>query len=184
MLLISTFTGILIGIAGLAYLSTTPAILGSLLFSFGLSIILVQNLYLYTGKIGKFKNKKDIPMMATILIGNFIGAYGFGIILFLFGFSYLAIPIVVTKTSISILLSFFCSICCGIILELAVSSYKETNNIFLVILCVMVFITCGFEHSIANMFFFALSGQPHFGYLAVNILGNSLGAIGTHKFVK
>lgn len=97
-------------------------------------------------------------MMATILIGNFIGAYGFGIILFLFGFSYLAIPIVIAKTSIPILLSFFYSICCGIILELAVSSYKETNNIFLVILCVMVFITCGFEHSIANMFFFALSG--------------------------
>ena len=65
-----------------------------------------------------------------------------------------------------------------------ISSYKETNNIFLVILCVMVFITCGFEHSIANMFFFALSGQPHFIYLIINILGNSLGAIGAHKFVK
>ena len=43
-------------------------------------------------------------------------------------------------------------------METAVYIYKKTHNIFLVALCVAIFILCGFEHCIANMFYYVFAG--------------------------
>ena len=45
---------------------------------------------------------------------------------------------------------------------------------------VMAFILCGFEHCVANMFYFSIAGifsLKVFGYLLIMILGNSIGSI-------
>ena len=83
-------------------------------------------------------------------------------------------------TLISILiLSFFC----GILMYLAVNTYKEVKDIgkyLAVFLGVIVFILCGFEHCIANMYYFSVSSTWSLNtllYLLVMILGNSLGGI-------
>jgi nitrite transporter NirC len=63
---------------------------------------------------------------------------------------------------------------------LAVSVYREGKGISGIFFAVPVFILSGFEHSIANMFYFGASGivsLKAFTYLWTVILGNSIGGM-------
>ncbi|MBO5774393.1 MAG: formate/nitrite transporter family protein, partial [Clostridia bacterium] len=63
---------------------------------------------------------------------------------------------------------------------IAVSLYKEKNTIVGIVFCIPVFILSGFEHSIADMGYFAIAGEwsaVGLGYIWTIILGNSLGAM-------
>lgn len=186
----SILAGIMIGIGGTIYLSLDDKIVGSILFAIGLFIIVVYSFNLYTGKIGYLINnfnKKYIRELIITLIGNFIGTLFVGFIL-----KYTRIYTMISEkaktladiklndTLISILiLSFFC----GILMYLAVNTYKEVKDIgkyLAVFLGVIVFILCGFEHCIANMYYFLVSSTWSLNtllYLLVMILGNSLGGI-------
>lgn len=186
----SILAGIMIGIGGTIYLSLDNKIVGSILFAIGLFIIVVYSFNLYTGKIGYLINnfnKKYIRELIITLIGNFIGTFFVGFIL-----KYTRIYTMISEkaktladiklndTLISILiLSFFC----GILMYLAVNTYKEVKDIgkyLAVFLGVIVFILCGFEHCIANMYYFSVSSTWSLNtllYLLVMILGNSLGGI-------
>lgn len=186
----SILAGIMIGIGGTIYLSLDDKIVGSILFAIGLFIIVVYSFNLYTGKIGYLINnfnKKYIRELIITLIGNFIGTLFVGFIL-----KYTRIYTMISEkaktladiklndTLISILiLSFFC----GMLMYLAVNTYKEVKDIgkyLAVFLGVIVFILCGFEHCIANMYYFSVSSTWSLNtllYLLVMILGNSLGGI-------
>ena len=186
----SILAGIMIGIGGTIYLSLDNKIVGSILFAIGLFIIVVYSFNLYTGKIGYLINnfyKKYIRELIITLIGNFIGTFFVGFIL-----KYTRIYTMISEkaktladiklndTLISVLiLSFFC----GILMYLAVNTYKEVKDIgkyLAVFLGVIVFILCGFEHCIANMYYFSVSSTWSLNtllYLLVMILGNSLGGI-------
>lgn len=186
----SILAGIMIGIGGTIYLSLDDKIVGSILFAIGLFIIVVYSFNLYTGKIGYLINnfnKKYIRELIITLIGNFIGTLFVGFIL-----KYTRIYTMISEkaktladiklndTLISILiLSFFC----GILMYLAVNTYNEVKDIgkyLAVFLGVIVFILCGFEHCIANMYYFSVSSTWSLNtllYLLVMILGNSLGGI-------
>ena len=186
----SILAGIMIGIGGTIYLSLDNKIVGSILFAIGLFIIVVYSFNLYTGKIGYLINnfnKKYIRELIITLIGNFIGTFFVGFVL-RYTRIYTSISdkakglvdIKLNDTLISILiLSFFC----GILMYLAVNTYKEVKDIgkyLAVFLGVIVFILCGFEHCIANMYYFSVSYTWSLNtllYLLVMILGNSLGGI-------
>ena len=84
------------------------------------------------------------------------------------------------KLSDNLLSTFILAIFCGILMSIAVGTFKKLPNILgtlAVFLCVAVFILAGFEHCVANMFFFALSSSPadYLLTLLVAIAGNSLG---------
>ena len=67
----------------------------------------------------------------------------------------------------------------GGMMYLAIDNYNRSRNIVFIILPVMIFILSGFEHSIANMFYFNLAGAysgKAFGCLAVMAAGNGVGA--------
>ena len=186
----SILAGIMIGIGGTIYLSLDNKIVGSILFAIGLFVIVVYSFNLYTGRIGYLINnfnKKYIRELIITLIGNFIGTFFVGFIL-----KYTRIytmisdkaktlaEIKLNDTLISILiLSFFC----GILMYLAVNTYKEVKDIgkyLAVFLGVIVFILCGFEHCIANMYYFSVANIWNLNtllYLLIMILGNSLGGI-------
>ena len=186
----SILAGIMIGIGGTIYLSLDNKIVGSILFAIGLFIIVVYSFNLYTGKIGYLINnfnKKYIRELIITLIGNFIGTFFVGFVL-RYTRIYTSISdkakglvdIKLNDTLISILiLSFFCRI----LMYLAVNTYKEVKDIgkyLAVFLGVIVFILCGFEHCIANMYYFSVSSTWSLNtllYLLVMILGNSLGGI-------
>ena len=72
------------------------------------------------------------------------------------------------------------AVMCGVLMYLAVSTYKEGRGIVGILFCIPVFILSGFEHSIADMFYFAVSGivsLKAFGFLWTVIIGNAVGAL-------
>ena len=70
---------------------------------------------------------------------------------------------------------------CGVLMYMAVSIYRDHNkNIAGILFCIPVFILCGFEHSIADMFYFAASGIVSFKaliFILIIILGNAVGGM-------
>lgn len=174
--------GFLIGIAALMYATIANNILGALLFSFGLIAILTLQLNLFTGKIGSFYfNKNTIKILLITLLGNFIGAFGLGILLSYAG-CYSATTIATAKISKTLIRTAIDAMLCGAMMETAVNCFKKSQNPIIVILCIAVFILSGFEHCIADMFFFGLARMFPIQHIITQILGNSLGAIIIHQF--
>lgn len=186
----SVLAGIMIGIGGTIYLSIDNKVVGASLFGIGLFMIVIYGFNLYTGKIGYLVdnfNFKYIKMLVITLIGNFIGTLFVGYILkftriysLIHDKAKLLVNVKLDDSLISILiLAFFC----GILMYLAVNTYKENKDIskYLgVFLGVIVFILCGFEHCIANMYYFSVANIWNLNtllYLLIMILGNSLGGM-------
>ena len=89
------------------------------------------------------------------------------------------------KLSATPLSAFIMSCACGVMMFLAVDGYKKTKSWLFVILPVMVFILSGFEHCVANMFYFWAADcycLHTFKYLLIMIVGNGVGAIAFNAF--
>lgn len=182
--------GICIGIGGTIYLSLEDKFLGSLLFAIGLFMIVTKEFNLYTGKVG-YIFQKDLSYFLEVLmtlVGNFVGTFFVG---FLLSFTRIYSNISLKATNLwniklndNLLSIFILSCFCGMLMYLAVNGYKEYKDslgkYLAVFLCVMVFILCGFEHSIANMFYLSLNSvitPESFGYLGIMVLGNACGGV-------
>ena len=185
----SIFAGIMIGIAGTVYLRVDNNIVGSFLFSIGLLVICMYGMNLYTGKIGYiFINSFNyIYELLVTIIGNFIGAFLVARLVLLTrfkGVSEKALEIVNLKLNDNLLSIFILSILCGVLMYIAVNNYKKINNDIgkysCIFMCVMVFILCGFEHSVANMYYISVANLLSLKsllYILIMILGNSVGSI-------
>ena len=69
---------------------------------------------------------------------------------------------------------------CGLLIYLAVDIYAKHKTPVGIIFCIPVFILSGYEHSIADMFYFATSGIVSLkacGFIWTVILGNSIGGM-------
>lgn len=187
-LLKSILAGIMIAIGGTVYLSLENKVFGSIFFTIGLFGVVVYSFNLYTGKIGYLINNfnfKYIKELIITLIGNFIGTFFVGFILrYTRIYSLInenAIKIVNVKLSDSIYSILILSFFCGLLMYFAVNGYKEIKDggkYLAIFLGVIVFILCGFEHCIANMYYFTVANAwsfISFKYLLVMILGNSIG---------
>ena len=81
---------------------------------------------------------------------------------------------------------------CGVLVYLAILSYKQFKQVYLkiigIFLAIGLFVFLGFDHCIANMFYFAFAWTYGNGVtylaLAVVTLGNSLGAIALNEGIK
>lgn len=186
----SILAGIMIGIGATAYLSSNNKIIGSILFSIGLFIIVTKELNLFTGKVGYIVNNNLSYMKEVVitLVGNAIGTTLVGLILRFTRIASVIVPeaqrLCEIKLNDNVLSIFILSIFCGILMYLAVNGYKEAKDNFAkyagVFLCVSVFILCGFEHCVANIYYFTTANMWNiktFAYLGIMILGNSLGGV-------
>ena len=186
----SVLAGIMIAVGGTVFLSCESKVTGACLFAIGLFVIVVRGLNLYTGKVGYiFDNKPSylIEVIVTI-IGNFIGTFAVGNLLRLTRayepLSEKAAGMCQIKLDDSVLSIFVLSALCGMLMYLAVNGYRdykhELAKYLSVFLCVIVFILSGFEHSIANMYYFSVAGMwslKAFGYMGIMILGNAVGGV-------
>ncbi|BFK08112.1 formate/nitrite transporter family protein [Faecalimonas umbilicata] len=188
----SIIGGFLIGFGGTVYLNMDNKIVAAFLFGLGLFTIINFELNLYTGKIG-YLSKENWREILLTLIGNFIGTNLFAFLVLqtrLAGkLKEVVAPAVELKLSDNLLSTFILAIFCGILMSIAVGTFKKLPNILgtlAVFLCVAVFILAGFEHCVANMFFFALSSSPadYLLTLLVAIVGNSLGGIAFYRLTK
>lgn len=183
------FAGVMIGIGGTIYLSIDNKIIGSFLFSIGLLMICMYNMNLYTGKIGYIVvNKKSylIELLLT-LIGNFIGTYILAFCMLNSRFNSIsdkAKIICDMKLNDNLISILILSCLCGILMYIAVNNYKKHSTsigkYMGIFMCVMVFILSGFEHSVANMFYFSVANMLSWNsllYILIMVIGNSIGAI-------
>ena len=189
-------TGTLIAVGGIAYLSCDNKYIGSFLFGTGLFVILNFDLALFTGKVGYAVNNKPDYLFDLLIIwlGNFAGTAISALLVLctrISGISEKASALCEIKTSDSpvsiLLLAFFC----GMLMFIAADGYKTISNSagksLTIFLPVVVFILSGFEHCIANMFYFSLAGAwtaKAFGYLLLMSLGNAIGGIFIPTFRK
>lgn len=183
------FAGVMISIGGTAYLAVSNSVIGSLLFSIGLLMICIYGMNLFTGKIGYILVSKIgyvLELLCT-LVGNFIGTYLCGFLIRntrFVSYQERAISISNIKLNDDFVSIFVLSIFCGMLMYIAVNNYKKVENnlgkYLSVVLCVMVFILSGFEHCIANMYYFSVANVwslDTFIMLGVMILGNTFGSI-------
>ena len=181
----SILAGCMIGLAGVVNLSVDNKFLGAFLFSFGLITILAQGLFLYTGKVGTINLSCEWILLPVIIFGNFIGTniIAWGVRFTRFGeiLNQNAQVIVQNKLADSWFSILLLSIGCGIMMYLAVKGWLGNSGSWLiVVLPVMIFILSGFEHSIANMFYFAMAGEyslKAFGYIFIMLIGNAIGSL-------
>ena len=69
---------------------------------------------------------------------------------------------------------------CGVLMYIAVWIYREKKTVLGILFCIPVFVLSGFEHSIADMFYFSLAGlfqAKSLAFLLLVVLGNSLGGM-------
>lgn len=177
--------GICIGIGGTVFLSCDNKIVGSLLFAAGLYMICEHGLNLFTGKVGYLLGKKADYLLdlAVIWLGNLAGT-GFTALCLLCsriaGIGEKAAALCTVKSGDSLLSLFLLAIFCGLLMYAAVEGYKRCRNPLLLFACVSAFILCGFEHCIADMFYYwaagAMSADALLRLLVIT-LGNSLGGV-------
>ena len=197
--LFGIFAGLAIGLGSLTftvvstYLKNTGGmIFASALFSAGLILVCTLGLQLYTGKVGvvfddREKLKENAINLPIMLLGNAIGAFALGIICH---FIFMNIPdvndrilaISVGKTSSTTV--FLQGIFCGALVYIAVYFFKNLQNwgmkIIGIITAVTLFVYCGFQHCIANMFYFGMAFNWNIDMLwnlLIVILTNSVGAL-------
>lgn len=175
----STLAGLLISLGATAFLTVDNKIVGALLFSIGLTAVILLEANLYTGKIGYVNNKTKLIDAAVILILNLLTAAICGLI-FYSAKNNICENLWLNKLTKSWYEFLFDSIGCGICIYLSVELYKKTGSIFVIVLGVLVFILSGFEHCIADIFY--LSASMSFDlksilYILTAIIGNSIGSL-------
>lgn len=194
----SLLAGAIIGMGDIVYVVNDNKILGSFLFSLGLLTILIKGYPLYTGRIGFIQNPADLwnlrSGMLPIILCNFVGIAAVCTIASTTRLDLSAVDAMVqTKVNQSWISALFLSWCCGAMMYFAVNGWRETQKPVMVILPIMFFIMCGFEHCIANYGYFwmwiAADGLSHLPQrimelpagicinLLLMIVGNALGSL-------
>lgn len=177
--------GLIISIGGTVFLSCENRYVGAVLFCVALLCICFRGYSLFTGKVGflpEKHGKEEYSVVFLGLFGNTVGTVLGGLAI------RMALPDLGDKANLlctakltqtvpqTLLRAFFC----GILMYLAVSIYRDQKRITGILFCIPTFILCGFEHSIADMFYFAASGILSFRaflFLLLVICGNAAGAI-------
>ena len=187
--------GILISLGGAVYLAclgfegTVGRFVGAFLFPLALVCICMRGYALYTGKIGLIyeKHKKeDVSLLLLCLLGNAIGTIAFG---YLIAFVFKGTPTDLGETARTLCegkleqgygFGLLRAVFCGLLVYLSIDIYRNNKTVVGILLCIPAFILSGYEHSIADIFYFAASGIASgeaFLYLVMILLGNSIGGL-------
>lgn len=174
--------GILICIGGGIFLNCENRIVGAVLFSIALLCICIRSYNLYTGKICYILANKDFGLLFLGLFGNIISTFAGGKLLAYAvpSMKDVAFNICTGKFSQAMPMTFIRAMFCGMLIYLAVDIYKKEKNIVGILFAIPVFILSGYEHSIADMFYFAASGiisSKVFVFIMIVLLGNSVGGL-------
>lgn len=185
--------GMMIGIGGCVFIGCSlpkynVAWVGAILFAVGLCTIFYFGMDLYTGKVGyAVNNKADyIVYLLAVILGNFIGTLILGFICPSNIAEFASTMFAGKLNNPEWLKIFFKGILCGILMFIAADYYKKEKKFLAALICVPVFILAGFEHSIADMFYFwagflydnsAFAFSDGLLFLLVVILGNAVGGI-------
>ena len=178
----SILAGALIGVGDIALITNDSKIIGAFIFSVALLSIIQLKLPLYTGRIGFVTEKRNFAELFYILVSNI-----FGTVLVCDIYAMIArgntgfVSVAESKFSKPFLSLFLAGVMCNVLIHIAVTAKRE----IITVLCIMAFILCGFEHSIADIGYVALSFKPYYyACWAFVLLGNTAGGIATELLVR
>ena len=189
-LVLGILAGLSISLGGTVFLAVTDKMVGALLFSVGLFCVCAFGFHLFTGKVCYvFDNDRRYALaLPVIWIGNLIGALCTGWLESITrmgpALAEKAAAICETKLDQTALSAFVLAFFCDIMIYIAVEGYKniphETGKYLAILFGVVVFILCGFEHCVANMYYFTIGNAWSWkavGYLLLMTAGNAAGGI-------
>lgn len=171
-------------------------ITASFLFTTGSIFISHWFFYLFTGKIGFLLEKDDDVRTSKAidlgigLLGNILGCMMMGFLIRLAAYDTNELLFVELQKIVNLkmghdwyealILSFFC----GLLIHIGVDGFRRIDNSFgkylVLFLCIGGFTLAGFEHSVANMFFYFLNNSYTWNAvlsLLILIVGNALGGL-------
>ena len=151
-------------------------VLGGVCFSLGLILVVVAGAELFTGNNllvmawaeGCLTTRDVLRDWAIVGAGNFVGAAGLAMIVFLSGYGALnngevartAVQIAMAKCALPFWEAFFRGVLCNVLVCMAVWMAMAGRSVIYkavaIIFPVSAFVAAGFEHSIANMYFIPL----------------------------
>ena len=199
-LLAATFAGLMIGIGGTASLLSAVRIgggfgkfIGGFIFSLGLYVILTYEMKLFTGMVPLIPTMgvKNTWRLSVCFVCNAIGV---GIVAWMV--SYMPIYTEVSQAGSALIgakldmdtwamNAILSGVLCGVLITASVWSLryapqKGLSTTMGVILPIIVFAFCGFDHSVANMLYFYFLGELSWrvvGYILLSIVGNVIGGV-------
>lgn len=173
----SILAGIMISVGCVVNLSCDNKYIGAILFCIGLITILLFNFNLYTGKVCYIPNNKPsyILQVLLILFGNIMGCIIMGVL-----FPITPLSICTTKLSYDLQIVLIKSIMCGLLIYIAVDSYKKYKTLLPTLFCIPIFILSGYIHVIADTFYFVSAQAFNTNtiiYILVAAIGNAFGGM-------
>lgn len=176
----SLLSGILIAFGCISYVVIENHALGAFVFSLGLLTVILQKSLLYTGKVGylKYQFRHIFTYILPMLLLNLLAIW---VICRLFascsGIVLDTSALMAGKQKEAWSEALVRSIGCGAMMYIAVEGFRRYRNVLCVIMPIMCFILCGFEHCIANYGYMAMCGKLWVHQLPVWIIGNAIGSL-------
>lgn len=182
--------GIIISIGGTAFLLCDSKIAGAVFFTIGLFSVCVFGFSLFTGRVCYvFDNDTRYALtLPLVWLGNLAGSLLVGFLLLQTRLAPMlvekATAVCEVKLNQSYLSAFVLAVFCNMLIYIAVEGYKtipqEIGKFLAVFFGVTVFVICGFEHCVANMFYFTVGKAWSANtvlFLLIMTLGNSVGGV-------
>ncbi|MBI5483147.1 MAG: formate/nitrite transporter family protein [Deltaproteobacteria bacterium] len=186
MLMLSVLAGAFIGLGALYFVivKSDPSlsfgikqVLGGVAFSLGLILVVVAGAELFTGNNllamawadRKISTSELLRNWAIVCCGNFIGAAGLALLVFLSHHADMNngtiaqeyIRIASAKVALPFWTAFFRGVLCNVLVCMAVwmalAGRSVIDKAVAIVFPISAFVAAGFEHSIANMFFIPLA---------------------------
>lgn len=157
--------------------SAASRLLGGLTFSLGLVLVVVAGAELFTGNNliamawaeGKVTSAEVLRNWIIVCGANFVGAAGLAVLVYLSGHlgtnggavATQAVKIAAAKAALPAAEAFFRGILCNILVCMAVwmafAGRSVVDKAIAIVFPISAFVAAGFEHSIANMYFFPVA---------------------------
>lgn len=186
----AVMAGICIAVGGTVFLSLESKVLGAFLFTVGLFSICVNGFNLFTGKVGYALSNPPsyLVYLLNVWLGNLVGTW---LVATLLSFTRVgsalqakAAALCEVKLADSALSVFVLAIFCNLLMYIAVDGFKnnshEVGKYLGLFMGVVVFILCGFEHCVANMFYFSMANVWDLHtlcWLLIMTAGNAVGGL-------
>jgi formate/nitrite transporter len=186
MLMLSILAGAFVGLGALYFVivKSDPSLgfaarqaLGGLAFSLGLILVVVAGAELFTGNNllamawadGKISTRDLLRNWAIVCGGNFIGATGLAVLVFLSRHAEMNdgaiaqeyVRIAAAKVALPFSAAFFKGVLCNALVCMAVwmalAGRSVVDKVAAIVFPISAFVAAGFEHSVANMYFIPLA---------------------------
>lgn len=151
--------------------------LGGVVFSLGLLLVVVAGAELFTGNNllamawadGKLSSRELLRNWSVVLGGNLIGAAGLAVLVVLSGHTAIRegeiadtyVRIAHAKAALPFVTAFASAVLCNALVCLAVwmalAGRSVVDKAVAIVFPVAAFVAAGFEHSVANLYFFAVA---------------------------